>query len=345
MSALAIIRQVDKALALLEQAETLEEVLPIRDLAAQYQAYTALHEKGTRCHVSAYKLSKLANRKMGEITAKLLPGAPGRHKNETVVSISQPPVESRKEVLGRLGVTNTQARRAEQLAEIPLSAFYERLEHAAGLLLLGKQVPDLTRVTANPEHKSDEYGTPSKYVAPARELTGGLELDFSSNMHAASIIGAARFFTKEDSALVESADWSCESGWFQPPFSGALIKAFCARLVREVAAGRVREVFGLTNLDPSTAWWRDLAGVSAAHVLCDHRIAFLLDGKPIKGNAFTQWFFYFGPRSEDFLELYSEFGTPCRTAYESAPAPRGRSTPPEPVALSAGADVSAEVPA
>lgn len=315
---LAIIKQLDKACALLASAKTLDEVLHVRDKGIALEAYARARERGSDAHASAYELCKYAERRLGELTSELPKASPG--PMSCVAQTTQLPRRPKGEVLAEIQVTRQQAARAERLAEIPLADFNARLAHASELLRAGKRVPDLTAVTASPGHTSDEYGTPGKYVDPARELMGGIELDFASNAQAANIVRAERFFTKEDSALVETADWRCRSGWFQPPFSGELIKQFSKRLVREVAAGHVAEVVGLTNLDPSTVWWRDLVGISAGHVLVDHRIAFLLDGKPIKGNAFTQWFFYSGPRVEEFFDAYSVFGTPCRTALRSPEA-------------------------
>lgn len=313
MSALAIVKNVERALALLEQASTLEEVLYVRNLAHAAQTCAELVACGSKAHAAAYTLCKRAERKLGEFSAALPKAPAGRKKSITPVSDS-PVVRPKGEVLRELGVERMQASRAEKLAAIPLASFNERLEHAAELVRAGKRVPELTAVTAAPGHQGDEWGTPSRYLEAAREVYGGIELDVASNARAQELVRADRYFTAENSALDDGVTWDAGTLWWQPPFSGPKIKRFAEVLAREWSAGHIGEAIGLSNTDATTVWWRTCAEVCAGFVLFDHRIAFLRDGVPFKGNQFPGWAFYCGPNVERFFDVFSQFGTPCTPA-------------------------------
>ena len=62
----------------------------------------------------------------------------------------------------------------------------------------------------------DEWGTPEKYIALAREVMGEIDLDPASNEHAQRTVQARQYFTREDSGLVHP--WVGRV-WLNPPYT------------------------------------------------------------------------------------------------------------------------------
>jgi hypothetical protein len=339
LSQLAIMRDVEKACALLARAKTLDEVLHVHDAARALETYARLRERGSEAHADAWELRALAERRAGELSRTLPKATAGRKKSVRARTDSQVPetASSKGAALREHGLTKQLAHRAEKLAEVPLADFNARLAAGRERVLAGKPAPNLAAVSSGTGYDGDSYGTPGRYLEAAREVLGGIELDPASNTDAANVVRAERWFHKGDDGLEQS--WECRSLWLNPPYSAGLIDRFVAKLTAEL--DRIDQAIVLVNCAPSTKWFQQLLECSDGFVLFDHRIAFLLDGKPIKGNRYEQAAFYFGDGADAFLDAFAVFGTPCRTAYQSAPAAMADAVAPPrdaPLERAAGAD-------
>lgn len=163
--------------------------------------------------------------------------------------------------------------------------------------------PNRTGFTAD-----NEWFTPPEYIALARAVLGGIDLDPASHRVAQKIIQAANYFTPKDDGL--SREWSGRV-WLNPPYAQPLIGHFVEKLVSEFAFGRVKAAILLTHNYTDTSWFHKAANVAAMICLTRGRIRFIaLDGgiaAPTQGQAF----FYFGNDSTAFLHKFKDVGFIC----------------------------------
>jgi len=156
----------------------------------------------------------------------------------------------------------------------------------------------------------NEWHTPPQYLELARRVLGGIDLDPASTPLAQALVGAERFFTREDDGL--SLDWSGKV-WLNPPYTQPAIEQFVLRLCGEYKAGRVTEAVMLTHNYTDTRWFQSAAAVSPAICFTRGRIGFLSPGGEVAACTQGQAFFYFGKNVERFIEVFKEVGFICLT--------------------------------
>ncbi|HEX2679581.1 MAG TPA: DNA N-6-adenine-methyltransferase [Polyangiales bacterium] len=324
MNALAPVEKVSQAEALLSQAvaelehaTTLGEVLNARDVAQVVRECLELRDKGSAAHAAAWETVVLANARAGDFTRQLPKGKRGPKTSEVISPDDGEICATKTETLAALNITSQDASRFERLSEIPRDELRARIELVKQDIIAGKRPRDVTAVTSAVGHDGDQFSTPAKYVDPARKLMGGIELDPFTNPSAQLVVRADRFYTRETDGFAHS--WAARSVWFQPPYSRGEIQRATVKLREELP--RIAECVGLVNSDPSTDWYQSLLNASAGHCQLNHRIAFELDGTPVKGNAHPQVIFYFGPKLPAFARAFSEFGTIC-VVYKQGKASR-----------------------
>lgn len=149
----------------------------------------------------------------------------------------------------------------------------------------------------------NEWYTPPKYIAAARAVMGGIDLDPASNEHANRTVRAEVFYDEQIDGLQQP--WSGRV-WLNPPYERGLIESFCERLVD---SDEVTQACVLVNNATDTGWFRTLADAADAVCFLTGRISFLKsDGarnKPLQGQAVL----YFGDRVNDFVRIFDdEFG-------------------------------------
>lgn len=158
----------------------------------------------------------------------------------------------------------------------------------------------------------NEWFTPAKYVALARDVLGGIDLDPASHPIAQQTIQAAKFYAKADDGLMKP--WIGRV-WLNPPYAQPLIGQFVTKMVEERQAGRVTAAIMLTHNYTDTAWFHEAMTCANAVCFTRGRIAFVSpDGEtaaPTQGQAF----FYFGENVAEFYEAFDGIGfvvTPWR---------------------------------
>lgn len=157
----------------------------------------------------------------------------------------------------------------------------------------------------------NEWYTPRAYIAAARAVMGGIDLDPASSEAANQVVGAKRYYTAEDDGL--NYPWGGRV-WMNPPYAKELIAAFVGKLVGHVADGDIDEAIVLVNNATETAWFSALVGVASAIVFPRGRVKFLDEalrptGAPLQGQAVV-----FIGRTEDvplFLRAFGAFGWGC----------------------------------
>ncbi len=150
-----------------------------------------------------------------------------------------------------------------------------------------------------------EWYTPADYIAAARAVMGGIDLDPASTKDANVVVGATKFYTAKDDGL--SKPWTGRV-WLNPPYASSLIGPFCERLVEAFAGGDVGQACALVNNATETQWFHGLGTVSAAICFPLGRVHFWHSAReaaaPLQGQAVL----YLGKRGATFRQKFAPFG-------------------------------------
>ena len=136
---------------------------------------------------------------------------------------------------------------------------------------------------------------------------GGIDLDPASSKVAQKTVKAGQFYSIENDGLSE--EWA-GNVWLNPPYSKDLCSKFIEKLIGEIEADRVKQAVLLVNNATETAWFQmSLQQASAVCFPCG-RIRFCDSrGKPAKSPLQGQMFLYFGDRTDQFQQVFSEVGS------------------------------------
>lgn len=182
-------------------------------------------------------------------------------------------------------------------------AYHETLfAHAKRKALAQKGQSDLRGASGTGEN---EWFTPEQYIALARSVLGGIDLDPATHRKAQKLIDAKAFFTKSDDGL--SKEWHGRV-WLNPPYAQPFIAQFASKMVAEVAAQRVTAAIMLTHNYTDTSWFHELAGAAARICFTRGRVRFYEPGGEIAAPTQGQAFFYFGNEGEKFADVFGSVG-------------------------------------
>lgn len=151
----------------------------------------------------------------------------------------------------------------------------------------------------------NEWYTPEEYIQAARDVFGEIDLDPASSDKAQEIVGAQKHFTKADNGLARQ--WHGRI-WLNPPYAQPDIANFVSKMADEWKSGRVQSAIMLTHNYTDTEWFHVGAGACSAICFTRGRIKFYSPDGDIAAPTQGQAFFYFGPDTERFREVFSAFG-------------------------------------
>jgi phage N-6-adenine-methyltransferase len=180
------------------------------------------------------------------------------------------------------------------------------------------EAPRLTLGTAiavptppKPVRDGDEWFTPADYVAMAREVMGGIDLDPASCVAAQATVLAKEFYTLEHGQDGLLMPWEVDTLWLNPPYSNA--GEWVERLVAEYRDGNIRKhAITLINAKTETGWF-GLLWKHAALCFVSGRISFVPgDGGESQTGRTGSAIAYLGPNPERFREVYSRVGVIAR---------------------------------
>jgi hypothetical protein len=165
-----------------------------------------------------------------------------------------------------------------------------------------------------PQGKSNEWYTPSRYIEAAREVMQGIDLDPASCAVANETVKAKRYYTQAENGIVQP--WYGKV-WLNPPygrenatgrFGGgrSLVTLWSTKLISEYKSGNVLEAILLMVADTDANWFQPLW----EYPICfaNHKIHFHRPGLSNMGQFFGTAFTYLGPNFEKFTEVFSKFG-------------------------------------
>ncbi len=150
---------------------------------------------------------------------------------------------------------------------------------------------------------NDEWITPQETIKRARLVLRGITLDPASTKNANRIVGAKKFYTKEQDGLSES--WENQRVWLNPPYSKGLIGKFVNKLI----STKNVEAIMLVNSSTDAMWFHKLLHHSNSVCFRKGRIKFLSESlEPIGRPRYANVFFYFGLYRETFKMVFSRVG-------------------------------------
>jgi len=296
VTSLAKISEARRALA---SAQTLEDVLSIRDQAKALEACLKIVGESLEAANDAAEVKLRAERKAGEMLAAMEKN-PGS-RNDSGGNVMLPPK------LNDLGIDKMQCSRWQREASVDEQTFenylaacrHDRREITqAGLLNIAKGC----HVSAN--SGENEWYTPPDLIEAARDVMGSIDLDPASCETAQANVKAKRFYTIDDDGLANN--WT-GNVWLNPPYSKEVIGQFATKIVTE--SGRIQQAIILVNNATDTAWFHELASVASAVCFLRGRVKFLdQTGKPANTPVQGQAVLYVGLNVEHFRSRFSTFG-------------------------------------
>jgi ParB family chromosome partitioning protein len=152
----------------------------------------------------------------------------------------------------------------------------------------------------------NEWYTPQRIIEAARAVLGGIDLDPASSLEANTVVGASRFYTREDDGLAQ--DWKGRV-WLNPPYVSNLVERFSDKLRVEYVADRVEAACLLVNNATETGWWQRTIQVANAACFPKGRISYWHPGRVSKTPLQGQSILYFGPDTKAFNREFSQMGT------------------------------------
>lgn len=302
-AAVTTLANISAARRALASAQTLEDVLHIRDQAKAWEACMKIVGESLSAQQDAAEVKLRAERKAGEMLAGMEKNKGGRPAEKTAGTVPEVSALS----LAELGVKEDQSRRWQKEAAVDDETFEAYLASCrdeqreitqAGLLNIAKGC----HVSAN--SGENEWYTPPEIIEAASDVMGSIDLDPASCETAQSNVKAKRFYTADDDGL--SKKWT-GNVWLNPPYSKDLIGQFAAKVVAE--SSRFEQAIVLVNNATDTAWFHELASVASAICFLRGRVKFLdRTGKPANTPVQGQAVLYVGRNVEHFRSRFSAFG-------------------------------------
>lgn len=166
------------------------------------------------------------------------------------------------------------------------------------------------RIRAEKAHRNkftgeNEWYTPPEYIAMARTVLGGIDVDPASSEIAQETIQAGQYYSLENDAFQH--EWYGRV-WLNPPYSQPLIGQFIDKLLGELAAGHTTSAILLTHNYTDTAWFHAAAQQAAAVCFPQGRIRFVSALGDIAAPMQGQAFFYFGTEADRFVATFHAIG-------------------------------------
>jgi len=210
----------------------------------------------------------------------------------------------------QLGIDRKRVPEWKKIAKLPpekLAGFFEECE-ANSIVPTQNQVLELAKgnapITNNVD--DDEWYTPLIYIEAARKALGSIDCDPATCDFMQERIDAKTFFTADNSGL--DHEWH-GNVWLNPPYSRELLSKFIDKLICEYSEKRTSQAILLTHNYTDSKWWQTASEHSSAWCFPNKRIVFeKTDGRKSSPTC-GQVFHYFGKKPDNFIKVFSQFGT------------------------------------
>ena len=159
-----------------------------------------------------------------------------------------------------------------------------------------RSMPHQTRGTGN-----EEYYTPVSIIELVHNVMGEIDLDPASCAKANHVIGAKKYYSKEDDGLAQA--WRGRV-WMNPPYTKGKLDLFIDKVMHTAA---ITEAIILTNNATETEWCQTLQSWADAICLVRGRVKFWGSGgdSPLQGQIVS----YRGQHVDEFARQFGKIGT------------------------------------
>lgn len=201
---------------------------------------------------------------------------------------------------------------AAEVATLPQEWQRVIVEHgevaeAAKEIRAGKSDAVEDRVKPHVTHNSgnNEWYTPGTFIAAARAVLGGIDLDPSTSEMANEVVKADLIYTADDDGL--DHQWRGRV-WMNPPYSSDLVGKFVEKLTHHFKRRDVSAAVVLVNNATETQWFHQLAEHASAICFPKGRVRFWSPtgqpGAPLQGQAIV----YLGGEADKFQSSFQQYG-------------------------------------
>lgn len=302
----------------IEAATSIEELQALRDRTEAIRGYYKKQRVSLDLQNAAAEATLRVERGLGEMLRDM-PKNEGNNFARRLHHVTAVPPR-----LEDIGITKRDSSYWQAIAKLPEETFEQHIAEVkerceelttARLVNLAKRNADgIPFATPHISSKNNEWYTPAKYIDAARELMGGIDLDPASCAFANETVKAANYYDITQNGLDKS--WTGRV-WLNPPYgytdgvSNQALWSSCLIMQYDKGKGPTTEAVLLVNAAVDTNWFHDLL---ADYPVCltRGRINFTTPDPGTSGSTHGSAFVYFGPNPEEFVKIFSEFGTVVR---------------------------------
>jgi phage N-6-adenine-methyltransferase len=161
--------------------------------------------------------------------------------------------------------------------------------------------------------QEEAWITPKSIISLIEEVLGFIDLDPASSLEANKIVGAKKFFTKQDNALLHN--WNCETFFLNPPYGKIGNKSqagvFAEYAIDQYQLNNIKQGGVILLHDRSGYGWFESLALRLPCVTLRERVRFINPNTMKQGDQAktAQTLFLLGDRfTEKFEEVFRNYG-------------------------------------